>query len=166
MKIRLSEIPPEGLALTGKFDRDIFELDPQDSIQPAGHVSYDIRAEVDKDSLILSGSLVAPLKLRCVNCMEDFAYTLRIDDYLSDFDLEEDFEGAATIDLKAPLREDLLLAVPAYPHCNEGDDSDRVCPCEGPLHFESKNSTAGDGEPAEGPPSQWSALDQLGDSDR
>ena len=166
MKFRLSEIPSDGLPLSGVFERDIFELDAKDPIQPAGNVRYDVLAEVDKDSLILSGKLVAPLRLRCVKCMEDFLCTLKLDDYLSDFDLEEDFDRAEPIELSVPLREDLLLAAPPYPHCDEdGDDPDRVCPrADEELAFESapaQGAAAGD-ETLDEPPSQWAALDQLG----
>lgn len=173
MKIRLSEIPDEGLSLTGTFDRDILELDAADSIQPAGPVRYDILVELDKDILLLSGSLEAPLRLRCVKCLDDFSYTLKINDYQSEFDISEDLDGAPVIDLRIPLREDLLLATPSYPHCDDADDPDRVCPKAGKLAFESPASAAAasDDESEGGaPPSQWSALDQLGelggDSDR
>jgi len=167
MKIRLSELPAEGLSLTGKFERDIFELDPDDSVQPAGRVSYDIHLEADKDGVVLSGVLEAPMTLRCVCCLEDFAYTLKLSDYLSDFDMEEDLENASDIVLEQLLREDLLLALPNYPHCDEGDDPDRVCPRAGSQHFESPApSNGGDGGENAEPPSQWSALDKLSDSDR
>lgn len=167
MKFRISEIPSDGLPLTGVFERDIFELDPKDPIQPAGNVRYDILAEIDKDSLILSGKLVAPLRLRCVKCMEDFLCTLELDDYLSDFDLEEDFDSAETIELSIPVREDLLLAVPTYPRCEEdGDDPDHVCPSvDGDLAFESAPTNDETNEASEEPPSQWAALDQLDQPD-
>lgn len=163
MKFRLSEIPSDGLPLSGVFTRDIFELDPKDPIQPAGNVRYDILAEVDKDSLILSGKLVAPLRLRCVKCLEDFVCTLEIDDYLADFDLEEDFEDVETIDLSILLRGDLLLAAPTYPHCDQdGDDPNHVCPRpDEELTFESASAKGGPGDSPEEPPSQWAALDQL-----
>lgn len=167
MKIRLSELPPEGLALTGVFERDIFQLEAEDVIQPAGAVSYDILVEADKDGLVLSGSLKAPMKLHCVRCMEEFPYTLKLNDYLSDFDLEEDLESAAEVDLGQLLREDLLLSLPAYPHCEEGDDPDHVCPREGSQHFETQAPAASDdAAESDQPPSQWSALDKLSDSDR
>lgn len=166
MKIRLSELPAEGLSLTGKFERDIFELDAKDSVQPAGQVSYDILVEADKDGVILSGVLEAPMKLRCVRCLEDFPYTLKLDDYFSDFDLEEDLDNAAVIEIDQLLREDLLLALPNYPHCDEGDDPDRVCPRAGSQQFETPaaSNDGDDGKKIE-PPSQWSALDKLSDSD-
>jgi uncharacterized metal-binding protein YceD (DUF177 family) len=152
------------------FERDIFELDAKDLIQPAGNVRYDILVEIDKDSLILSGKLVAPMRLRCVKCLEEFPCTVELDDYLSEFDLEEDFEGAETIELSVPLREDLLLATPAYPHCDrDGDDPDRICPrSDEELAFESTPANGAQDEAPDEPPSQWAALDQLnqpGESD-
>lgn len=163
MKFRLTEIPSDGLPLSGVFERDIFELEAKDLIQPAGNVRYDILVEIDKDNLILSGKLVAPMRLRCVKCLEDFTCTLELDDYLSDFDLAEDFEGAETIDLSIPLREDLLLATPTYPRCDQdGDDPERVCPRDdAELAFESAPANEAGDEAPEEPPSQWAALDQL-----
>ncbi len=167
MKIRLSELPAEGIALTGKFERDIFELDSTDSIQPAGHVSYDLHIQADNEGVILSGVLEAPMKLRCVRCLEEFAYTLKLEDYSSDFGLEEDLENASVIELEQLLREDLLLALPNYPHCDDGDDQDRVCPQAGSQQFETPAANNdGDDEKNAEPPSQWSALDKLSDSDR
>lgn len=167
MKIRLNDLPAEGISLVGKFERDIFELDPKDSVQPAGNVRYDIHVEVDKNDVILSGALEAPMKLRCVRCLEEFPYTLKLDEYLSNFDLEEDLENASVIELDQLLREDLLLALPNYPHCDEADDPDHVCPQPETQHFETPApSNGGDGEKNAAPPTQWSALDKLSDSDR
>lgn len=172
MKIRLHDLPAEGLPISGTFDRDILDLDPKDTIQPNGRVEYDLLVEVDDDTLILTGKVKAPVLLRCVSCLDDFPFTLQLDDYFSDFDGEEDLEHADTVDLAQLLREDILLAMPGYPHCNEGDDPGRVCPRAGTLHFESPAPDSGrDGEREGGPggklqngsaSSQWSALDQLG----
>ena len=167
MKIRISELPAEGISLTGKFERDIFELDAKDSVQPAGQVAYDIHVEADSDGVVLSGRLEAPMTLRCVSCLEEFPFTLKLDDYLSDFDKEEDLENASVIELDQLIREDLLLALPNYPHCDEGDEPDRVCPHAGSQHFETPAANNdGDDEKNAEPPSQWSALDKLSDSDR
>ena len=59
---------------------------------------------------------------------------------IADFDIEE---TGPVIDLGDRLREDLLLVLPAYPHCDRGDDPNRVCPMAG--QFEEK-----DGEPEAG----------------
>jgi len=144
------EIPEEGLHLSGSLSEDIFQLDPADEVRPAGPTLYDLQILRSGDVVFAQGSLETLFTLRCVVCLEDFSYTNRIDPYGADFDLEET-DG---IDLKERIREDLLLNLPAYPHCDEGDDPDRVCPMAEQL---AAPETSGD-EPK---PSAWDALDGL-----
>ncbi len=62
-----------------------------------------------------------PVELPCVSCLERFTYTIRV----PDFALHIDLVGPETIDLTPFIREDLLLNLPAYPHCDR--DGGRIC---------------------------------------
>ena len=72
--------------------------------------------------------------------------------------LQEELPGSETMDLTPYLREDILLALPDYPHCDWSGE--RVCP----GRQEARGETAASGEEAGGPahaPSAWEVLDQI-----
>ena len=64
-----------------------------------------------------------------------------------------------TVDLTPLLREDILLALPAYPHCDWSGE--RVCPAQ--IQPAEKAGALGesDGRSESDSPSAWSTLDQL-----
>ncbi len=156
MRIYLADIPEEGLELKGTLDRKIFDLDPNDEAQPAGDIRYDLVARVSGDLLTLEGQLSSPFELRCVNCLERFPYTVEIDPYLAAIEIE----GSSSIDLTDQLREDILLDLPSYPRCEEGDEPERICQLSGPLSFESASATPPSGKEADSR-NPWQALDKL-----
>lgn len=146
------DIPEEGLPLIGSLAEDIFQLDVKDVAQPAGPTNYDLKLYRSDDLLLAEGQIEAPFTLHCVICLEPFRFTCRIENYLAEIDLE----NAKSIDLTERLREDLLLALPAYPHCDKGDDPDHVCPNAGKFEAATPET-----ETVE-EPSAWDALDGLG----
>ena len=149
--IHPGEIPEEGLRLSGSLEKDIFQLDPGDNVQPGGPTRYELQIFRSGDLVIAQGTVEAPFRLQCVVCLESFPFTCIVPDYVAEFDLEGDGE----IDLGDRLREDLLLALPAYPHCDRADDSNRICPMADRLG-------ASESEPEAGrKPSAWDALDGL-----
>ncbi|MEP6956014.1 MAG: hypothetical protein ABI883_04255, partial [Chthoniobacterales bacterium] len=99
-------------------------------------------------ALWASGSLAQPLELRCVACLERFAYTIEV----PDFAVHLETTGPELVDLAPAVREDLLLNLPAYPRCDR--QGGRVCPAP-----ELQRNLANEGEPERKP--DWSALDQL-----
>ncbi|MCB1230246.1 MAG: DUF177 domain-containing protein [Verrucomicrobiae bacterium] len=154
--VYLGEIPEEGLEISGETSRDIFQLDPADEeVQPAGPVRYDLHiSDAGSDLLLAQGKLVAPFTLRCVACLEPFPFTLELDHYAADFDTP----ASGKLDMTERIREDLLLEIPGYPHCDrDGDDPDRVCPAAG--KFDGTDSQENRGNSA------WDALDGLKDAE-
>lgn len=145
-----ADIPEEGLHLSGSLQKDIFQLDEKDEAQSAGPTSYDFDVTLSDDIVLIQGQIAAPFTLRCVVCLEIFPFTNRIENYLADFEQE----GSGPLELVERLREDLLLNLPTYPHCDEGDDPESVCPMEGQITKPEPDS----GEPK---PSAWDALDEL-----
>lgn len=154
IKVILGEIPEYGYELRGATSRDIFELGSSDQdIRPAGPVVYDLHLSFPEgsDLILAQGTLTAPFIARCVTCLEEFPLTIQLDSYVADFDLPAD----GHLDLTERLREDILLEVPGYPHCDrDGDDPDRHCPAAG--RFEARST-----ELEEPGPSAWDALDGL-----
>jgi uncharacterized metal-binding protein YceD (DUF177 family) len=144
MKVHLKQIPAQGLHLEGEEDCPIQELEAE-GIRCAGRLHYDIDLGVAGSALWASGSLSQPVELRCVSCLEKFVYEIQV----PAFAVHTELRGPETVDLTPFMREDLLLNLPAHPHCDR--DGDRVCKAR---QLESA------GQDAQRRP-DWSALDKL-----
>lgn len=136
MIVQLRDIPEEGLQLTGKIQRDIFEL-AEEGFDVDGPVSYDLNASIVGDSVLVMGEVSAPFKLRCGRCLEDFRMVLKSPDFAHG----EPLETSKTIDLTEAIREDILLALPIHPLCENGTPP-RDCPAAG--QFDEVKAAAGD----------------------
>lgn len=113
MKVHQNQIPPEGLHLEGEDSPDILELDDP-SVHPLGPVRWALDIGLSGGGLYATGKLAVDLGLECVSCLRKFTYLLRVDDFATQVDLK----GPETVDLTDQVREDILLALPLYPHCD------------------------------------------------
>jgi uncharacterized protein len=150
--VDLRNLPEEGLHREGTLPVSFFALQASDPVRPTSPLTYSLDIERDGKELLVQGSVQATFNLECGRCTERFGYALDLPDYV----LEVPIENALTIDLTEPLREDILLALPSYPRCEDGNITPRACPAEGRF-----------AEPvsAEPPPHEdkgiWDALDKL-----
>jgi uncharacterized metal-binding protein YceD (DUF177 family) len=145
MKIHLKQIPVEGLHLEGEDDCPIREMEAE-GIRCAGLLRYNLDVGVSGDSLWVSGSLIQPVQLGCVACLEEFPFEVRV----PDFAIQMELPGPEIVDLTPLLREDILLNLPAHPHCDR--EGDRICKA---AHLESAPGSEAKRK------SDWSALDKL-----
>jgi DUF177 domain-containing protein len=143
MKVHLKQIPAEGLHLEGEENCPLPDL-AEEGIRCAGPLRYALDLGVSADALWASGNLAQPLELRCVACLENFPYTVTV----PGFALHTELPGPETIDLTPFLREDILLNLPAYPHCDR--EGGRVCKAQ-----------PAQAEPTERRKPDWSPLDKL-----
>src|SRR6476659_3154299 len=120
MKVHLKQIPPQGLHLSGEEDRSIQEL-ASEEIRCAGPLHYDIDVGVADGGLWANGSLSQPVELRCVACLEKFVHEIQV----PAFAVHTELSGPEMVDLTPFMREDLLLNLPAHPHCDR--DAGRTC---------------------------------------
>ncbi len=94
------------------------------AVELASGVEYDVLIRNVGDALQAQGSLGASLRLTCSRCLEDFE--MRLDLEIEDFFSENAPEGdtypinGETINLGPVIEEELLLAMPAKPLCEEG----------------------------------------------
>ena len=144
MKVHLKQIPTQGLHLEGDEDCPIQEVESE-GIRCAGLLHYDIDLGVTGGGLWANGSLSQQVELRCVSCLEKFAYEIRV----PAFAVHTELLGPETVDLTPFMREDILLNLPAHPHCDR--DGDRICKAR-QLKTEEQDATR---------KSDWSALDKL-----
>jgi uncharacterized metal-binding protein YceD (DUF177 family) len=146
MKVHLKQIPVDGLHLEGEESCPIQELEAE-GIRCTGPLHYNIDIGVSDGALWGNGSLQQPVELRCVSCLEKFAYAIQV----PAFALHTELHGPETVDLTPFMREDILLNLPAHPHCDR--DGSQICkaPPSGRETPEQQDERKAD----------WSALDKL-----
>jgi uncharacterized protein len=143
MKVHLNQIPADGLHLEGEEPAAILELDDP-RVQPRGGVRWALDIGLSDGGLFATGKLAVDLGLECVACLRKFTYPLRVEDFATQIDLK----GPETVDLTDQMREDILLALPPYPHCDwNGQNA-----CKGAM----RESTESPGESH-----AWDELDKL-----
>jgi DUF177 domain-containing protein len=120
MKIHLKQIPAEGVHLEGEEKCPINELETE-NIRCVGPLQYNLDVGLSGDSLWANGTLRQPVELECVSCLEKFPYVIEV----PSFAVQRDVVGPENVDLTPYVREDLLLNLPAHPHCDR--DGGRVC---------------------------------------
>jgi uncharacterized protein len=156
MKIHLNQVPESGLLLAGEEDAAFLELPAGGHARAVGPVRYKLSVGRNAHGLWATGSLAVDLELTCVRCGEKFIYPLKLDDVA----LQVELTGPELIDLTPQVREDILLALPAYPHCEwvEGN----VCVAReraSASPIASAGAEADEGAPARS--SVWGELDRL-----
>jgi len=146
MKVHLKQIRAEGLHLEGEEDCLIPEL-AAEGIRCVAPMHYNIDVGISSGALWASGSLTQPVELSCVACLEKFRHEIKV----PAFALHTELHGPETVDLRPFVREDILLNLPAHPHCDR--DGGRVCKMARSDReaYEQKETRKPD----------WSALDQL-----
>lgn len=150
--IDLRHFPAEGVHREGTLPIAFFDLAASDPVRPKSPLVYALDIRRDDDELIMTGEIRATFSLECGRCTERFDYLLDVPDFL----LEVPLENAQTIDLTEPLREDILLALPSYPRCEDGNINPRACPAEGRFH-----EPVSDQPPPQDDKGVWDVLDKL-----
>lgn len=152
MKVHLRQIPVEGLHIEG--DDSTVDLAVEgEYLKVLSPVNYSLDVGLSDGGLFATGQLGVDFERECVSCLEKFTYPMR----LEDFALQMELPGTETVDLTPLVREDILLALPQYPHC----DWDGRKVCKGPLKFKSKARPAKASEPPSTGPAVWEELDKL-----
>jgi uncharacterized metal-binding protein YceD (DUF177 family) len=153
MKINVASLPEEGLDLEGELDQEILQEGAKYETY-AGPIQYSLHADNNTGGLLVTGSLHVPVDLRCVRCDNTFRYDLGTDEFTY-FDDEVKGDEA---ELAEPIREELLMLLPAYPHCDvEGGVS---CPGHALLEKNHEDAEFPPGN-EQGGDSRWGGLDKL-----
>lgn len=136
--------------LEGEEDCPIAELEAE-GIRCAGPMRYNIDVGLSGDALWAKGTIAQPVELQCVVCLDRFVQEITV----PGFAIHQEVSGPEVVDLTPRIREDILLNLPAHPHC----DADGKHECKRPRPMQSPTE---DGEPdAAKREHDWGALDQL-----
>ena len=149
MKVHLRQIPADGLHLDGEEDCPITDL-ASEEVVCTGLLTYSLDLGITDGALWASGTLQQPVSQKCVACLEPFEHTISV----PGFALHTELGGPETIDLTPFIREDILLNLPAYPHCDR--EGSRVCPARALLDQPKEPAAK-----VEKAVPDWSALDKL-----
>ena len=110
--IPLDEFPESGLRCCGEVDSSILGIDNA-GIRSAGPIRYELEAQLYDTELVVRGSVAAPFVMRCDRCLAEFEHTVEVKDVTLSFEVPD----APTLDITEEVREELILALPAYPKC-------------------------------------------------
>jgi len=147
MKVHVLQIPEEGKHFEGEEPSDLLDLDGE-RIKAIGPVAYSLDVGVSEGGLFATGSLSVQVECECVRCLKKYCRPLAVDDFACQVQLE----GREMVDLTEYVREDILLALPAHPHCDW--NGEKVCKAQ----FRDATS---DAEPLDDHRDVWKGLDQL-----
>jgi uncharacterized metal-binding protein YceD (DUF177 family) len=147
MKVHILQIPEEGRRYEGEEPSGVLELDDQNA-RALGPIEYALDVGVSDGGLFATGTLSVQVECRCVRCLEKFQRPLAV----TDFACHVQLDGREMVDLTEYLREDILLALPAHPHCDW--NADKVCKAQ-------FRDAKGETEPLDDPRDAWKELDKL-----
>jgi uncharacterized protein len=159
--IHLNELPPEGKFFEGEIRTDVFQLTANDDPRYIPPVTFALNVRLDGPDVVVEGTISARFELECARCGQWFPYDVELENFYS----QEPRDGAVTLDLTAQVREDILLALPGYPRCEDSNVEERICPAEGQFAAESEFAPLNETETIE--PERrdvWNVLDQLDSS--
>ncbi len=149
MKIHILQIPDEGKRFEGEDPNTMLDLHEPD-VQPVSPVRWALDVGLSGGGLFATGEIGVDMQLQCVTCLEHFIQAIEVPDFATQVELT----GTETVDLTEPVREDILLALPAHPHCDWSGE--KVCPgAFQPAVTEASEDPAAEREEV------WAALDQL-----
>jgi uncharacterized metal-binding protein YceD (DUF177 family) len=144
--VHLRQITPEGLRLEGEDDAAFLDL-AEIGAKAAGPVRYALEVGLSGGGLFATGRVAVPVELTCVACLQPFVLEATVDP----FAVQVEIDGREQVDLSPAVREELLLALPNHPRCDQ--ILGHSCPFHPPAP-----SGAGPSKTAE---SAWDELDKL-----
>ena len=149
MKVHLNQIPLEGLHIEGEEESGFLQVEHQE-FKPLGPVRYSLDVGLSGTGLFATGTIEVDLELECVAGLEKFTYPLRLDT----FAVQTELDGREMVDLTPYVREDILLSLPPYPHCDWNGEHR----CEGVQKTTGRSKGGEQPFPA---PSVWEELENL-----
>ncbi|MCH2061118.1 MAG: hypothetical protein MK183_10875 [Verrucomicrobiales bacterium] len=155
--VDLRSIPEDDcLPFEGNLADDICQLPEKDAASVAGPLNYRAEASIVSGNLLFRGDFHLPFEFTCCRCNQPFHYTIR----LLDHSLLVPVEDLSLIDLTDALREDIILALPNFPHCNDGDNQ-MDCPARGKFETEEDFVPINPEKARTKDSSSWDTLDKL-----
>jgi len=144
--VHLRQVPPEGKRLEGEEAAGFLELEAIGA-KAAGPVRYALDVGWSGGGLFATGRLEVPVEMTCVACLQPFVYPVAVEAFATQVEVD----GREMVDLTPSVREEILLALPNHPRCDQL--SGQTCPYHQPA-------PTGGGPPATAE-SAWGELEKL-----
>lgn len=135
----------------GELAPEALDLGRDPLARAGGTILWRLRGQFAGHEILVRGEARAPVKLRCARCGCFFSTSVEVSSFLRAY---ERAENPVELDVTEDLREEILLAIPAFPRCRPGckgrcaqcgkDLNEGPCGCVPPQGFNA-----------------WSALDHL-----
>lgn len=155
--IRPDELGEETTSLSGSVPGELLLELGQGDARCAGDISYRLDARVyDGRELVVDAQVAVPLKLRCERCLNVFDYSLPVHAVIN----REVSAEPAEVDIAEELREEILLALPAYPKCELAGQECEIHDIRRDFGLD-KAPLPGVNSGAAGERSVWDALDGI-----
>ncbi len=113
MKIKVNDIPKDGITLEEKQDAAALDL-ARDDLKFVTPVSLSAFLTRDKDDVYAHVKASGRIEAVCGRCLA--AYTI---DFDKEFDFSYDVKGKSTLDLTDDIRAEIILEYPIKPLCRE-----------------------------------------------
>ena len=134
--LELDQLPDEGFILEGEENPSVFDLEGKEVSAPE-KVFLKCRITKTRNGAVLDGTVSTVLKLDCSRCLQSFPFKIQssIEAHfipksqealegneveLASEDLDAYFFEGGVLDLRGPVRDNILLAVPIQPLCDSG----------------------------------------------
>lgn len=113
--IEISKLNPDGEWFEG--EEPVASLGLEDpKVRLEQPIRYRMWAQPVSGRLVVKGEWSVPVDLECGRCADFFSTSLGDSSFLRDYEISG---GVETVDVTPDIREDVLLAMPAYPVCRE-----------------------------------------------
>ena len=113
--IEISKLNPDGEWFEGEEPAATLALDDA-KVRLEQPIRYRMWAQPVSDRLVVKGEWSLEVGLECGRCADFFSTSLVDSSFLRDYEISG---GVETVDVTPDIREDILLAMPAYPVCRE-----------------------------------------------
>lgn len=153
--IPLEGFPETGLRCCGEVDSSILELE-NTNLQCAGPVLYDLEAHLYDTELVIRGCASVPFLMRCERCLSEFTHTVQVDKLMLSYQVQDE----PSLDITEDVREELILALPAYPKCELSGKECQINDIIDDFRLDKAPSTGVDFATPSGE-SVWQALDKF-----
>lgn len=146
--VHINQIP-SGDLLHLEGEADPAELDlPAAGVRPLGPLHYSLDIGLSQGGIFATGRLSIRAEFTCVATLQPFEKEIVIDE----FALQKDLPGTEEVDLTEEIREDIQLALPAYPRIESA----------GEVRLPEGNGAGGNLPDCKDP---WKALDKFNTHD-
>jgi uncharacterized protein len=120
--VNLHQVERKDVRLQGRLTAADLQLDESDELVHLREpLQYDLAAQKIDQSILVQGSLKARLECECARCLKTFQHQMELPDWTALLPLEGPEKVEAKddfVDLTPLIREDILLAFPQHPLCD------------------------------------------------